>query len=173
MIRALALVLNPVAASCGGHICIVLSSKLLLVLLIRALWARLIPCYYTHMVNGIAIVFLLLATAFSVTHVFAMFASLYWYYWWFDIVMHFWGGGLIVLGVHALSTFSCCSFRPTITVLLVVLVSGILFWEVFEFWADLWQPERYLLDTLGDVLVGLCGGVVAHAILRTNNLRKV
>ena len=51
--------------------------------------------------SRLVILFLLSALAFAVTHLVATAGSLYWYYWWFDIVMHFWGGLLLGLGVHA------------------------------------------------------------------------
>ena len=81
------------------------------------------------------------------------------------MVMHFWGGILIVLGVYALSTFSKVHLKPTITVLLLVLAFTTVSWEIFEFFAGLWQPETYLMDTAQDIVLGFGGGLLAHTVL--------
>jgi hypothetical protein len=112
------------------------------------------------------IFFLLLSVAFATTHYFAVLASLYWYYSWFDIVMHFWGGGLIALGVHSLSTFSFVHCRPDYKIILGVLILITGTWEIFEWFVGLYEPATYLLDTAKDVIVGFSGGLLAHTILR-------
>lgn len=43
------------------------------------------------MINGLVILFLVLATLFTLVHTVALAMSLYWYHWWFDVLMHFWG----------------------------------------------------------------------------------
>ena len=118
------------------------------------------------MIHSMVVVFLVLAALFATAHAFAVYASLYWYHWWFDVVMHFWGGVLIALGLYALSTFSRWQFRPTLTMLLWTLLAVTLLWEAFEFWAGLWQPATYLADTIQDILVGFGGGLVAYLVLR-------
>lgn len=125
------------------------------------------------MINGLVIVFLALAAAFAVVHTFALAASLYWYYWWFDIVMHFWGGMLTSLGVHALSTFSRAPFRPTLSTVLLTLFIVTVSWEVFEWLTGLWQPEAYLVDTIHDLLLGFGGGLLAHLALRTYTMKRI
>jgi predicted dehydrogenase len=111
------------------------------------------------------ILFLILATIFAVVHYFAVLASLYWYHWWFDIFMHFWGGLLIGLGVHALCTLQSVSLKPTLILVLVTLATATGVWEIFEWFAGLWDPETYIYDTAQDVLLGFGGGLLAHLIL--------
>jgi predicted membrane-bound dolichyl-phosphate-mannose-protein mannosyltransferase len=111
-------------------------------------------------------IFLILSIVFALTHYFAMQYSLYWHFSWFDIVMHFWGGGLLALGVHALSTFSRLHFKPTLPILLVVLSVAIFSWEIFERSVGLFDPETYVYDTVKDIILGFAGGLLAHLMLR-------
>lgn len=119
------------------------------------------------MVHGIVIVFVLLASIFAFVHVVAVVASLYWYYWWFDIVMHFWGGGLLALGVHAFSTFRLIRLRPSTRLMLITLTGATVSWEVFEFFAGLYEPTAYVWETTKDVIVGFGGGLLTHAFLKS------
>jgi hypothetical protein len=48
------------------------------------------------MIHPIVVFFLLMSSIFAGVHYAAMVANLYSYFWWFDIVMHFWGGLLLV-----------------------------------------------------------------------------
>lgn len=80
-------------------------------------------------------------------------------------MMHLWGGGLIALGVHTFSTFKYFSYRPTLSVLLTVLFLMTGLWEVFEYFAGLWQPAAYVTDTVQDIILGFSGGLLAHFIL--------
>ncbi len=123
------------------------------------------------MIHRYVVVFLFLASLFTATHIFALAASLYWYYWWFDVVMHFWGGALISLGVYALSTFSQLHFQPTLRIVLLVLLVATIAWEVFELLADLWQPTLYVIDTIQDIILGFGGGLLAHGVLRAYTMR--
>jgi len=118
------------------------------------------------MLHGIVIVFVLLAGIFAFVHILAVTASLYWYYWWFDIVMHFWGGALLALGVHAFATFRVVHLRPSTVVVLVVLTGATVTWEVFEFLAGLYDSATYGFDTTKDIAVGFGGGLLTHAFLR-------
>ncbi|MCA9362105.1 hypothetical protein KC906_01900 [Candidatus Kaiserbacteria bacterium] len=125
------------------------------------------------MIHGIVIIFLLLATAFAAVHAFAVFASLYWYYWWFDIMMHFWGGTLLALGVFSLATFSRFHFTPTLKLMLGVLLCVTVCWEVFEWLVGLYDPETYLVDTAKDMVVGFSGGLLMYAMLRRYTISKL
>jgi predicted membrane-bound dolichyl-phosphate-mannose-protein mannosyltransferase len=111
------------------------------------------------------IIFLLSALAFAVTHLVATAGSLYWYYWWFDIVMHFWGGLLLGLGVHALCRLKSVPVRPTLSVVVVTITVAAISWELFEWLTGLYNPVQYALDTTQDILLGFGGGLLAHFIL--------
>jgi hypothetical protein len=123
------------------------------------------------MIHGLVIIFLLLSALFALTHQLAVAASLYWYYWWFDILMHFWGGSLLTLGVYSLGTLSRLHFKPTVGIILFVLLLATVSWEVFERFAGLYDPQTYLVDTIQDVLIGFSGGLLAHLVLRRYTIR--
>ena len=84
--------------------------------------------------------------------------------------MHFWGGILIGLAVHSLCTFSRINYRPTLKVLLVTLVVVTGTWELFEWSAGLYDLETYVFDTLQDIIMGFSGGLLAHAVLKTDTI---
>ncbi len=129
-------------------------------------------CYYSTIMNySLAISFLVFSGIFAAVHYVAVIASLYWYHWWFDIMMHFWGGLLVALGVHTLSTFSRLHFLPNAKTVFTVLIIMMIGWEAFELVAGLWDPETYLTDTLKDVLVGFGGGLLAHSLLRPYTMK--
>lgn len=123
------------------------------------------------MLHKQVIIFLILALVFTGVHYLAMAGSLYWYYWWFDMVMHFWGGLLIGLGLHALSTFSSFHIRPTTKTLLLILFVMTGSWEIFEWSAGLLEPKSHLLDTAKDVVLGFSGGLLAHFTLLRYRMR--
>lgn len=125
------------------------------------------------MPSGLMILFLFAGALFAAVHYVAVLASLYWFFWWFDIMMHFWGGLLIGLGVHALARYSWWPFRPTWIVMILVLavITGV--WEVFEFGVGLYNPATHFMDTLQDVLIGFSGGLLSHFLLKTYTMRKL
>ncbi|MCA9354995.1 hypothetical protein KC865_00380 [Candidatus Kaiserbacteria bacterium] len=122
------------------------------------------------MVHGKVIIFLILSVVFAITHLVAVVASLYWYYWWFDILMHFWGGVLVGLGVHSICTFSRFNCPATLQMVVITLVVMTGAWEVFEYFAGLYEPATYLPDTIKDVIVGFSGGLLAHYILSKSTI---
>jgi len=118
------------------------------------------------MIQPVVILFLVIAFIFAVIHVIAVEASLYWYYWWFDIVMHFWGGLLIALGVVSLTTFRRITITPSYTLVFCVSVVIVLSWEIFEWQVGLFDPELYFKDAIYDVTLGLAGGLLGYSILK-------
>lgn len=81
--------------------------------------------------------------------------------------MHFWGGLLIGLGVHAITTLKLVPLKPTIGLVLVAIVSAIVSWEVFEYYFNLHGTNSYVQDTALDLFLGAAGGLLAHtAIVR-------
>jgi len=85
--------------------------------------------------------------------------------------MHFWGGALIALGVHALATIDWFQIRPTSKTFLFTFFLIALSWELFEWYTDLYDPAVYFIDTTQDVLLGLSGGLLAHFGLRTYRMK--
>jgi len=115
--------------------------------------------------SRLVLLFLLFSVAFAWTHYIAVAGSLYWYYWWFDIVMHFWGGLLLGLGVHALCRLHIVPVQPTLLVVVLVILAATVGWEVFEWFAGLYDIETHTLDTAQDIFLGFSGGLLAHFIL--------
>jgi fatty-acid desaturase len=123
--------------------------------------------------SRLVILFLFSSLAFAVTHMVATAGSLYWYYWWFDIMMNFWGGLLLGLGVHALCRLKSVPVRPTLSAVVATITAAAVSWELFEWFTDLYNPTQYALDTTQDVLLGFGGGLLAHFILSHLYNRKI
>lgn len=119
----------------------------------------------------LTLAWLLGSAALAVTHWFAIEASLYWYYWWFDILMHFWGGLLLGFGFHLLAGFSYVRLQLRFWQLFLALSVVIIGWEVFEYLIGLYDPATYVFEVSKDLLVGYGGGLLAHIIMnsRYNN----
>jgi VanZ family protein len=96
----------------------------------------------------------------AVLNAVAVSLSLYWSYWWFDIVMHTlsgFAGGLFVLWLfHPFRAYQ--SLWLTLGSLLVV---GVV-WEIFEWVFDLIQPLNYRQDIVYDLLNDLLGALLAY-----------
>lgn len=109
-------------------------------------------------------IFLLVSSFFATVHSFAVSMSLYWYYWWFDIFMHFWGGALVVLGVYALCSLKHIPLKPTSFLIFLTLFTIMFIWEVFEWKVGLFNPPTHIFDTSKDVFVGFSGGLLAYIL---------
>ncbi len=116
--------------------------------------------------SRLVIFFLVSSAIFALTHYLAVAGSLYWYYWWFDSVMHFWGGLLLGIGVHALCSLRSVPLSPTLPLLLLVITVVVVSWEVFERIVGLYNSSTYVFDTSKDIILGFGGGLLAHFILR-------
>ena len=98
----------------------------------------------------------------AVLHIIALPFSLYWTYWWFDIVMHFlagFSGGLFILWFFA--PFSI--YKSLFLTLGYLLVVGVA-WEIFEFVFDITisQPTNYWQDTIYDLINDTLGALLAY-----------
>lgn len=110
-------------------------------------------------------IFLVIGSTFASVHNFAVATSLYWYYSWFDIVMHFWGGALVVLGVYALCSLKHIPLKPTSFIIFSTLAIAMISWEIFEYTAGLYDPSTHYFDTIKDFVVGSLGGLVGYMIM--------
>lgn len=110
-------------------------------------------------------IFLAVGVAFAITHAFASYTSLYWYYPNFDIVMHFWGGVLLVWGLFAVARAGVIR-RPQKRFILGFSLTAILGWEFFEQIIGVTSVPINVLDTITDIFVGLFGVMVAYLVLR-------
>lgn len=115
----------------------------------------------------ITTIFFLLALAILAgAHFFALTFFLYWKIWWFDIVMHFFGGITVALGIFTLKDI----FRqiPERLLYVVPVMAGviiiILSWEIFEYYFGLFAGDGYVLDTAIDLAMGLTGGFLGFVL---------
>lgn len=111
-----------------------------------------------------AILFLIIASTWLGIHVLALQAELYWFYWWFDLPMHFFGGVVVMLALFVAIDFGATKLRyftPLKRAVYYVLAVAIL-WEVYEFGIGMPIESDFWLDTGIDVALGIIGGVVGR-----------
>lgn len=122
-----------------------------------------------YTMSRFTIIYLLIAFLFAWVHYLAMLSSLYWYYWWFDVVMHFWGGLLTGAGVIVLCGLKSVRIKPTLVLTLLTLLLVTVTWEAFEWYAGLYNPLVHMVDTIQDIGMGFCGGLIAFFSLKHLN----
>lgn len=108
--------------------------------------------------------FFTLSALFTTLHLTAMRYFLYWHFWWLDVVMHTWGGILIVIAIHMLSTFPHIPVRATYLWVGAVLFVATVSWELFELYFGLFNPIGYTADTIQDILLAWTGGLLTHRL---------
>ena len=90
--------------------------------------------------------------------------SLYWDYstWWFDMVLHFFGGFWVGLFFIYVFYIRKQILKPFFHIIIFVLLIGIL-WELFEFYANnyIGKSPFDIIDTLSDIFFDLSGGLCA------------
>jgi len=118
--------------------------------------------------------FVITLAVLAMLHYVALEFALYWRFWWFDILMHFFGGAVVALGLFTLKDFNndipdrLQYFWPIISGVIVVALS----WELFEIVIGTPAIESgYLLDTTIDLLMGAVGGFVGFVVGHT--IRKL
>lgn len=115
--------------------------------------------------------FLISLAVLALLHFLALEWALYWRLWWFDIVMHFFGGMVAALGFFTIKDF----FRaiPDRLQYFVPIISGViivaLLWELFEIYIGVPYTEaEFARDMLFDIAFGIMGGfagfIVGHSI---------
>lgn len=119
------------------------------------------------MIHPVVVLFVAIALIFACTHWIAIEAYLYWHYWWFDILMHFWGGFLIAFGVVSLTTFRRITIKPTYPVVFVIALMAVCTWELFEWNVGLMDPALHWQDALEDMFLGLLGSMLGLALLKS------
>ena len=103
-----------------------------------------------------------------VLYVMAETFSLYWAFWWYDVLVHFFIGFTGGLGLYWGLFYSGLFFKGELesrahavvwTLFCVMLWGGA--WEYFEyFFAITDSHEGYLLDTINDLVLDGCGGAL-------------
>ncbi len=89
---------------------------------------------------------------------------LYLYFPWLDVVMHVWGGMLVIWSwyhFHTKGTFSLMARKPIVHPMwfLVILIVT---WEVYRYLVKNVVVQDYALDTAIDLAAGFTGGLVAY-----------
>jgi len=102
-----------------------------------------------------------------ITHVIALELYLYGMFWWMDIVMHFLGGIWLMCAWRALVDMRILSARAwSLSIIMPVLVSVMVAWEVFGVYVEQGFKAGYMSDTSGDMLCGIVGALVGFWLLR-------
>jgi len=103
----------------------------------------------------------------AAVHVTALIFSLYWVYWWLDIVMHFLGGLLVAMfGIwfyekfQKETLFNGEDYKVLLNVIIFVTIVG-LFWETFELFFDATSTTKvaYVRDTIFDFVMNTVGTI--------------
>jgi hypothetical protein len=100
--------------------------------------------------------------------------ELFWYFWWLDIVMHAYGGSLIVTSwfiVKALGAFPRLvgGYDRRSLLVLILVIFG---WELYEYQFGLITPVGYVLDTAMDLAIGFGGGLASYLIFRSRTIER-
>lgn len=121
-----------------------------------------------------SIFLLLLWVIFLVSHYFNVYYSSYDVVWWLDILMHTWGGFLVVATMYQVkklkvfpALLSQWWLQP-----LIVLFAAMIIWELFELQFGLVTRFNYLADTLYDILCGLSGGLISFLVFGSRTIKK-
>lgn len=106
----------------------------------------------------------------AVSHISALYFSLYWHYLWLDIPIHFLGGITVVFGISILPFLHIHYFEKfySFKICLIVVVCIALLWELFEISIGFsTYQDKFFLDTLLDLVMGTLGGVVGYGIVQS------
>lgn len=79
--------------------------------------------------------------------------------------MHFFGGAIVTLGFYTLRDLGLFPNKMLRLPVLIILVLAIaLVWEAYEHLIGLPIFGEYTLDTIIDLILGICGGTVGYFI---------
>lgn len=108
----------------------------------------------------------------SALHAGALSYSLYWHFWWYDLIVHFFGGvfaGLLVAWAVFFSGYVKRIHITTKSLFLASIAGAIIIgvgWEVFErLIGHTWSPEGYWLDTGIDIVMDILGGILGFLLI--------
>jgi hypothetical protein len=111
--------------------------------------------------------FFLLAFGLLVAHLSALHYKLYFFVPWFDLLMHTWGGFLVIFGFMMLGSIGSRRLQLPPVLMWVGLGMVMLAWEVFEYvYGIAGTHPSYVIDTTTDTIVGILGGGLAFLFTR-------
>ena len=118
-----------------------------------------------YIITGLIVVIVVL-------HYAALSYSLYWHFWWYDLIVHFFGGifaGVLVAWILFFSGYLEKISITTKSLFLASVVGAIVIgvgWEVFErLIGHTWSPEGYWLDTGIDIVMDILGGILGFLLI--------
>lgn len=131
---------------------------------------------YSIMSLRLEIILLLLAWAlFIATHQFFLYFNLFWYFWWADILMHTWGGAMVVMSWYTIER--TMTFPRTMALKynhpLLVLTFMMIGWEIFEYMFKISNTTNYVFDTILDFITGAIGGLIVFYVIRSRTIRGI
>lgn len=108
--------------------------------------------------------FIPLVGLFAVVHVLATQYYLYWYFLWFDLVMHVWGGVLLILALGTYAEALPSQIRSVwrAKVIIAYVLTVILLWEFFGVLLNQGFKSDWVSDTIGDVVFGILGALIGY-----------
>ncbi len=111
---------------------------------------------------------------FIVINYFGVYLSLYGYIWWLDILMHTWGGFMVVTSWYLVKHLNVFPRAMKYRLLhpLIILWLMMVVWELFEFHFGLINEFGYISDTIYDFFNGFAGGLVSFFLLRSRTIKK-
>jgi len=98
----------------------------------------------------------------AILHASGLFLYLQWYFWWYDVMLHFLGGAWVALALqwYASRYPRIVLILPTLAVVLMVGIS----WEIFEMLIGAPREADFAFDTSLDILMDVLGGIVGYAV---------
>ena len=119
--------------------------------------------------HSLLILWVFLLIVMTILHIIALKFFLYWIYSWFDIMMHFLGGMIVVLSSFWFFFQSrYVHLNQNIHNIIFVAISSIIFigigWEIFEIIIGVPVIGDFVLDTITDLVMDVIGASVATFI---------
>lgn len=100
-------------------------------------------------------------------HSLALFFELYWRYWWFDCVVHVFGGVFLVCLIQTLVTYNWLSGRYMVPPRLSYSVASVIIgWEIFGIVLNGGLKVGFWSDTSLDILFGILGVVIGYRLIK-------
>jgi asparagine N-glycosylation enzyme membrane subunit Stt3 len=111
---------------------------------------------------------LILGAQLAILHFFATKLSLYWEIAWFDNLMHFFGGIVLLFVLHTLTDIRVLSksWMDKIYKTIILVLAVLLGWEILGIALIGRIKENFITDTSLDVLFGILGSIVGWFIAR-------
>ncbi len=110
---------------------------------------------------------------FALAHGYFVAHSSYWYIEWLGLLMHTWGGLLLILSWYFIRKVGLfpAFFRYKLVHPLLFLVAAMVGWEVFKYAIGSIVSDKYVLDTILDLTFGALGGLIGFLLFRSRTMK--